>query len=147
MLLMCFFFWSKKLSCILMVFLNELFIFFPDHLHWQLWTVTLYGICTAVQCYLVLLWDIWDITRRRSRYPAKLNREHFPTLVSSFWILTFVTSSILVVGGFLDYCDSMVRLFWLSCLFHYLKIIDFCLKIKLTTFGSFSIWRIIALDS
>ena len=62
MLLMCFFFWSKKLSCILMVFLNELFIFFPDHLHWQLWTVTLYGICTAALRYLVLLWDLWDIT-------------------------------------------------------------------------------------
>ena len=79
MLLMCFFFWSKKLSCIIMDFST---------------CTVLFGFALRPLRYY----------RSRSRNPATFNMEHFPTLVSSFWVLTFVTSSILVVGGFLHCC-------------------------------------------
>ena len=79
LLLMCFFFWSKKLSCIIMDFST---------------CTALFGLSLRPLRYY----------RSRSRNPATFNMEHFPTLVSSFSVLTFVTSSILVVGGFLDCC-------------------------------------------
>ena len=104
MLVMCFFFWSKKLSCILIDFSTWT-------LHILSWPLTL----TIMNCYTV--WDLYSCIalfgfalrpfryyRSRSRNPATFNMEHFPTLVSSFWVLTFVTSSILVVGGFLHCC-------------------------------------------
>ena len=75
-MLMCSFFWSKKLSCIIMDF----------------------STCTALFGFPLRPLRYY---RSRSRNPGTFNMEHFPTLVSSFWVLTFVHLNCWRISGLL----------------------------------------------